>query len=112
MKSKMNPRVGHIIAFTLAVLVGKFARGQTPATELAAAVNDVRQFGPQDRAAIRYLSLYAVAPEKRDELLRVASYALNALSRSRTIARPAHVTETLWRLRITDYATDHADVLA
>ena len=108
----MKHRLGYIVAFTFGVLVGKFAFGQTPATELAAAVNDVQRFAPRERSAIRYLSLYAVAPEKRNELLRVTSYALNALSRSRVIVRPSQVTETLWRLRITDYATEQSDVVA
>ena len=108
----MQPRLRHIIAFTLAVLAGSLASAQTPATELAAALRDVKRLPPQEAVNSRYLSLYAVPPEKRNELLRVASYALNALSRSRVIARPTQVTQTLWRLRISDYATDHADVVA
>ena len=85
------------------VLSAMSALGQTPASELRAAVADLERLPPEVRPGVRYLSLYAVSPERRDETARVAGYLLNALSRTRAISRPDAVSPTLLRFSISSY---------
>ena len=82
------------------------ALAQSPASELRAAVADVQRLPPEVRPGVRYLSLYAVPPERRDETARVAGYLLNALSRTRAISRPDVVSPTLLRFSISSYIGD------
>lgn len=78
-----------------------------PASELAAAAADALSQPPQDRLALRYLSLYAVEPDRRDEVAAAASYLLNALGRGRAIELPSRVEGergTLLRIDLRRYA--------
>ena len=91
------------IALTTAVC------GQSPASELAAALADAERLRSHDRATTRYLSLYAIPSNRRDEVAAVASYTLNALSRSRAITRPQCITDTLLRFNIDRYTTNKSE---
>ena len=83
--------------------------GQSPASELRAAVVDIEGLPAATRTGVRYLSLYAVPAVRRAEVRRVASYTLNALSRTRAITTPTAVTPTLLRLSISNYVNDRAE---
>ena len=98
----------NLAIFTTAFLAGTFGQ-PTPATELAAAVADCRSLPVEARPVVRYLSLYNIEPSKRDDVARVASYAVNALSRTRTIVQPAKVSETLYRISIADYTASREE---
>jgi hypothetical protein len=82
---------------------------QTPASELRAAVTDIERLPVEVRPGVRYLSLYAIPAERRPEVQRVASYTLNALSRTRTVTPPIAVTATLLRFSISNYIADRAE---
>ncbi len=82
------------------------ALGQSPASELQAAVADLERLPPETRAGVRYLSLLAIPEPRRVEARRVVSYTLNALSRVRTIAPPTAISSTLVRLSISNYVAD------
>lgn len=84
-------------------------RAQSPASELRAAVADVERLPAEVRPGVRYLSLYAVPSQRRSEVQRVASYTLNALSRTRAITRPTLVAPTLVRFSISNYVADRAE---
>ena len=85
------------------------ASAQSPATELAAVLADAEHVLTADRTTTRYLSLYAIPENRRDEVAAVTSYVLNALSRSRAIVRPTRASETLLRFDITHYTTSAAE---
>jgi hypothetical protein len=85
------------------------ARAQSPATELATVLADVEQLHAHDRKTTRYLSLYAIHPNRRDEVAAVAGYTLNALSRSRAIVQPLRITDTLVRFNIERYTTNKTE---
>jgi hypothetical protein len=84
-------------------------RADSAATELAAALADAEQLSRRDRATTRYLSIYAIPPDRRDEVAAVASYALNALSRSRAIVQPRRITDSLLRFNIEHYTTNQTE---
>jgi hypothetical protein len=84
-------------------------RADSPASELAAALADAGQLHAHDRATTRYLSLYSVPADRRDEVSAVAGYTLNALSRSRAIVRPQQITDTLLRFNIEHYTTNKTE---
>jgi hypothetical protein len=76
----------------------------TPADELRAAAADIEHVAPQLRPTTRYLTLYNIEPAQGTATIRVVSYVLNALSRTRAISTPTRVTPTLWRVNLTAYA--------
>src|SRR5688572_21226490 len=99
-----------VLTFILIMQLPWFVRATTiransPASELAAALADAEQLHPHDRATTRYLSLYSVPADRRDEVAAVAGYTLNALSRSRAIVEPKWITDTLLRFNIQHYTT-------
>ncbi len=97
-----------LIILVIASLAGSL-RAQSPGSELRAAVADVERLPAETRPGVRYLSLYAISNERRGEAERVASYTLNALSRTRAITRPTAVSPTLLRLSISNYIGDRAE---
>jgi hypothetical protein len=76
----------------------------TPADEMRAAGTDIERVAPELRPTTRYLTLYNIEPAERTAAVRVVSYVLNALSRTRAISTPKRVTPTLWRVNLTAYA--------
>lgn len=77
------------IAFLVGVLIGS-CRGANPASELRAAVNDLRANVSADRwRSQQYLSLYNVADSEREVATAVVAYVANTVSRSSTIASVA-----------------------
>ena len=106
-----------ILTFVLAMHLACFARDTTlraysPASELASALADAEQIHAHDRATTRYLSLYAIPRDRRDEVAAVAGYTLNALSRSRAIVPPKRITDTLLRFNIEHYTTNQTETAA
>ena len=96
-------------SLTLVALLAMFAitaLAQTPASELRAAVADVERLPADVRPGVRYLSLYAIPPERRAEATRVVSYTLNSLSRTRAIFQPTEITPTLLRFSISNFVAD------
>jgi hypothetical protein len=98
----------------LIVIVARLANNETsradsPATELIAVLADAERLNAHDRATTRYLSLYAIPPDRRDEAAAVAGYTLNALSRSRAIVQPKQITGTLLRFNIEHYTTNKTE---
>ncbi len=88
--------------------VGKVV-GQSARSELHAAVQDIDTLPPGFHPAQQYLSMYSIAPEDRDECFRIVSWACNAVSRTRVIAVPKRVSDTLIRFNILWYASDGQD---
>jgi hypothetical protein len=102
-------------SLTLVALLAMFAitaLAQTPASELRAAVADAEQLPPDVRPGVRYLSLYAIPPERRAEATRVVSYTLNSLSRTRAIFQPTEITPTLLRFSISNFVADGREFAA
>ena len=79
----------------ISALFALSALAQSPESELRAAVADVERLPPDVRPGVRFLSLYAIPPERRAETAHALSYTLNALSRTRAIFRPTAITPTL-----------------
>lgn len=103
---KIDPK-SLIIGILVGIIIGLFAGkllGGTPASELHAAVCDCASLPAEQRASVRYLSLYAIAEHDRDECSGVLSYAVNSLSRTRRITGIHWVSDTLGRISISDYA--------
>ena len=88
------------------------ALAETPASELRAAVADVERLPASVRPGVRYLSLYAIPPERRVEASRVVSYTLNSLSRTRAIFLPTRITPTLLRFSISNFVADSSEFAA
>jgi len=88
------------------------ALGQSPASELQAAVADLERLPAETRPGVRYLSLLAIPDERRVEARRVVSYTVNALSRVRSITPPTAVSSTLLRLSISNYVGDGVEFAA
>ena len=102
-------------SLTLVAMLAMFALSalaQTPESELRAAVADVERLPPEVRPGVRYLSLYAIPPERRAEAARVVSYTLNSLSRTRAIVRPDKITPTLLRFSISTFVADGKEFAA
>lgn len=87
-----------LFSILLLLLLAGAAVAQTPATELHAALLDLEKLPPQDQLRSRYLSIYNVPFNRRGDAAKVVDFALNGLSRSRTIARVRPVSPTLLRL--------------
>jgi hypothetical protein len=88
------------------------ALAHTPASELRAAVADVERLPGEVRPGVRYLSLYAIPPERRAETTHVVSYTLNALSRTRAIVQPTSISPTLLRFSISNFVADGSEFAA
>jgi hypothetical protein len=99
------------IVAILAVMspISGLLHAQSPASELRAAVADIERLPAVTRPGVRYLSLYAVPIARRAETRQVASYTLNALSRTRAITTSTAVTPTLLRFSISNYVNDRAE---
>lgn len=76
----------------------------SPASELHAAHQDLLSLPPTERIHVRYLTLYAVPAERREDLRDVCNFWLNSLSRRRTMTRTVGVSETVVRFDLRDYA--------
>lgn len=87
----------------LALMVASLFLQPSPASELNAAVTDAAQVAPINRPFVRYLTLYAVPDDRREDVLDVANFWVNSLSRRRTITKLSRVNETLLRLDVRDY---------
>lgn len=101
--------VGFLVILVLQMLtLVKVSSGQSPRTELIAAHRDAESFANAgDRIGLRYLTMYAVPAEERDDLARAVSYVLNATSRSRIITRPKSIANgRILRIQLRDYAPD------
>ncbi|MEX2138674.1 MAG: hypothetical protein WD894_05395 [Pirellulales bacterium] len=96
----------HLLLAFATLAIGDRACAQSPATELAAAMADLEQLHHDKQPTTRYLSLYAIPANRRDEVAAVASYTLNALSRSRAILQPKRITDSLLRFDIEHYTTN------
>ncbi len=111
----MNRTPRDILIFVMGLLAGlgagKCVFGQTPASELRAAGRDAMTVGAQAPSCF-WLTMYAVPPERREELEKQTNDALNKLSRSRNNARALRVTDTLLRVSVWDYATSADDFKA
>lgn len=73
------------------IVITALALCHTPASELQAAMADLRGLPPDVRRDVRYLSLYNLEPALWSEASGVVSFVLNSLSRSATIVRPQPV---------------------
>ncbi len=100
--------VATVIAVTLLL-------GSTPASEVAAVLADLRTLPPTVQQHTRYLSVYNVPAEDRDDVLAAVSYTLNTLntvSRSPVIVRPQWVDgSSLIRWSLLAYAPWADDLL-
>lgn len=84
----MRRLVPYILVFLAGLLVGS-CHGANPASELQAAVADLRSV-PQERwRTTRYLSFYNVPENERDSTRAVVGYVVNAVSRSSVIVSHA-----------------------
>ncbi len=93
------------------VLAVSLLLGSTPATEVAAAVADLRAMPPVVQQHTRYLSVYNVPLEERDDVMAAVSYTLNAVSRSPLIVRPVWIEESnLIRWSLLAYAPQADDL--
>src|SRR4051812_16992190 len=71
----------------------------SPATELRAAWNDLREsVAASHYADTRYLTLYSLPPGQRADAAAVVSFVLNSVSRAAVIIRPELVPGTQGRL--------------
>jgi hypothetical protein len=83
----------------VALVVARGTDGADPATELRAAVRDLRENVPPARwPTTRYISQYNAPTRNFDTGATVLSFVLNSVSRSATIARPESVPGTNGRL--------------
>lgn len=77
-----------------------------PATAAFAAREDLLKVAPQDRPYMRYLTLYSVPREKRENFIRLLNFWCNSLSQNPNIvlaARVAGTEDTMLRLDVRDY---------
>ncbi|MEX2118897.1 MAG: hypothetical protein WD847_04740 [Pirellulales bacterium] len=75
-----------------------------PATTVDGALADLETVPAALRPQTRYLALYNVPLERRQSVTAAAGYLLNAVSRSRTIAKPISVQGDLLRIDLAAYA--------
>ena len=83
--------------------------GHSPATDAKAAGQDLITLAPVDQPFTRYLSMYNIPPEQREEYYLLMCFWLNSLSRARDISRPWRIGETLIRLDVRWYEWDLTD---
>lgn len=96
---------------TCALLIAALSFAASPASELQAALADLRGLPPPVRRGARYLSLYNLAPAAWPDAAAVVSFVLNSLSRSAVIVRPQPVPGAdgrLLRWSPADYGLDSA----
>src|SRR5690554_2131205 len=92
--------------FWLIVLMALPCFGQSPASELRRAKEDLARLPESLHSTTCYLTLYTIPPADRAEAARVLGYTLNALSRTRVIAPISadnYVSDTLIRIDLTNY---------
>lgn len=75
----------------------------TPAGEVLAALADARRLPPEQAIQTRYLSLYAIPAERRDEFRKVLAFHVNGLSREAELVAPRRVTATLYAVECDSY---------
>lgn len=78
----------------------------TPDSAVQFALGDLRTIPEHDQPYIRYISLYNVPADRREEMARIVSFAVNSLGTRRQMYIPVFVggTEnTLIRINIKDY---------
>lgn len=85
-------------AFFSGMVCGAALFGQTPSTELHAALADLDRVPQAEWPTTRYLSLYNVPRHDRPEVQALLSLTLNLVSRSSRIAHPAIVVGSDGRL--------------
>ena len=90
-----------LIALSICSIVAALS---SPADEIRAAAADVQQLPPETRMAARYLTVYPIAAADRPDAVKVISYVLNSLSRTRAISQPVLISPTLIRFSIYQYA--------
>lgn len=103
-------QVGMLFVVLLLGIVG-VCKGASPASELTAALKDCQAQPVEARPYLRYLTLYNVADKQRGPERSALSFALNSVSRSAVIIRPAVVSPTLLRINLLEVAPG-ADNLA
>lgn len=85
----------------------------TPASEVAAAVADLRTLPAEEQPHVRYLSVYNIPPGERGDVMAAVSYTLNAVSRGPVIVRPRWVEgSNLIRWSLLNYAPRADDLTA
>lgn len=103
----MNPLRPIRLALLLLVFAARATGAQpAPGSELHAAVADAARLPASVVCNARYLSLYAVPENRRDEVTRVTNYTLNALSRVRAMPLAVKVSPTLLRIDASGYVAD------
>jgi len=81
------------------LLLARCACGVTPAAEVRLAAHDLAErVLAADRAATRYVSLYAIEPKRRQAAAAVVSFLLNSVGAADTIALPELVEGSQGRL--------------
>jgi hypothetical protein len=80
-----------------------------PATAAFAAREDLLKVAPQDRPYTRYLTIYPVAKDKRENYIRILNFWMNSLSRNPQIVLATRVPgtdDTMLRIDMRDYYWD------
>ncbi len=90
--------------FIMGILFARSAMPADPASEVRAAVMHAKTLPAEVVAGARYVSFYDVPDESRDELGKLLSYTLNALSRTRAIKAPEWISPTTMVAYIPYYA--------
>ena len=76
----------------------------SPADEMRAAAADVETLPAVARPSVRYLTLYAIEPDKRRQALQTVGLVLNSIAQTRAISQPVLVSPTLVRFSVNQYA--------
>lgn len=92
-----------ILSAAVAQPVADAPAQRSPADEVLAALADARRLPPDQCRQTRYLSLYAIAPERRADYAKVLAYHVNTLSREAEAVRPRRVTESLYAVECDAY---------
>lgn len=92
------------VVIILVLVLGSRAKAQHPAAEVQSAVLDCEALPAEARPRMRYLSLYAIPPEHRDEAAAVIGFVANSTSRSSVIVQLHRVSNSLLRLDLAEIA--------
>jgi hypothetical protein len=95
---------GMVVAGVSAALVQRVSVGHALEEEIAAALVHAQNVSPEVVRQTRYLTLYNVVPQRRDELYRTVNFVTNSTSRERVIRRVERVTATLLAVNIEHFA--------
>lgn len=101
-----------VVVWSIVLLLAVLANGAHPGNELVAVRNHLQALPIDRRRYVRYLTLYNIPKDQREDVTTSVVYLLNSLSSSPVLSSPSNVpdSENLLVFDLRQYAPGQSDV--